>query len=58
MDADDEVDEIATDLPSLSVKIQQDDQDEVQEEVQENLKMKHKGMMKFMKRFQMNRWKV
>ena len=35
MDADDDVDEAATDLPRLSVKIQQDDQDEVHGEVQE-----------------------
>ena len=35
MDADDEADERANDLPSLLVKVQQVHQDEVQEEVQE-----------------------
>ena len=35
MNSDDDVDETANDLPRLSVKIQQDDQDEVHEEVQE-----------------------
>ena len=35
MNADDEGDETANDLPSLSVKIQQDDHDEVQGEVQQ-----------------------
>ena len=35
MDADDEGDETANGLPSLSVRMQQDHQDEVQEEVQE-----------------------
>ena len=35
MDADDDVDEAANDLPRSSVKIQQDDQDEVHGEVQE-----------------------
>ena len=35
MDADDDVDEAVNDLPRLSVKIQQDDPDEVHEGVQE-----------------------
>ena len=50
MDADDEGDETANDLPSLSVKIQQDDQDEVQSS--RRTQMKNKRMMKFMKRFE------